>query len=103
MTRSVIANHLAWILTLCLTFPSCLAGDIVKYQCLPGFTLVGSDELCCKLNSHLQFEGPQPTCEGELKSELCSSILGVDMWLGDTEKIKQNGGGRGKKTSMQLS
>ncbi|XP_041921873.1 CUB and sushi domain-containing protein 1-like [Alosa sapidissima] len=40
-------------------------GDIVKYQCLPGFTLVGSDELSCKLNSHLQFEGPPPTCEAQ--------------------------------------
>ncbi|KAL2083424.1 hypothetical protein ACEWY4_021197 [Coilia grayii] len=40
-------------------------GDVVKYQCLPGFTLVGTDELSCKLNSHLQFEGPPPTCEAQ--------------------------------------
>uniref|UniRef100_A0A673K927 CUB and sushi domain-containing protein 1-like n=1 Tax=Sinocyclocheilus rhinocerous TaxID=307959 RepID=A0A673K927_9TELE len=38
-------------------------GDIVRYRCFPGFTLVGSDELTCKLNSHLQFEGPPPVCE----------------------------------------
>ncbi|MBN3320802.1 CSMD1 protein, partial [Atractosteus spatula] len=40
-------------------------GDIVKYQCFPGFTLVGSEELTCKLNSHLQFEGPPPSCEAQ--------------------------------------
>lgn len=50
------------------------AGDIVRYRCFPGFTLVGSDELTCKLNSHLQFEGPPPVCEGQWRSkpvELC--------------------------------
>uniref|UniRef100_A0A8C1ZS09 CUB and Sushi multiple domains 1 n=1 Tax=Cyprinus carpio TaxID=7962 RepID=A0A8C1ZS09_CYPCA len=40
-------------------------GDIVRYRCFPGFTLVGSDELTCKLNSHLQFEGPPPVCEAQ--------------------------------------
>lgn len=80
MRASVISNHFVWILTV-----HSLAGDIVKYQCLPGFSLVGSDELSCKLNSHLQFEGPPPTCEGELKSEYHSGILGVDMWLGGTK------------------
>ncbi|XP_026879255.2 CUB and sushi domain-containing protein 1 [Electrophorus electricus] len=40
-------------------------GDTVRYQCLPGFTLVGNDELTCKLNSHLQFEGPPPVCEAQ--------------------------------------
>ncbi|XP_027021418.2 CUB and sushi domain-containing protein 1 isoform X3 [Tachysurus fulvidraco] len=40
-------------------------GDIVRYRCLPGFTLVGNDELTCKLNSHLQFEGPPPVCEAQ--------------------------------------
>ncbi|KAA0717588.1 CUB and sushi domain-containing protein 1 [Triplophysa tibetana] len=40
-------------------------GDIVRYRCFPGFTLVGSDEVTCKLNSHLQFEGPSPTCEAQ--------------------------------------
>ncbi|XP_062852030.1 CUB and sushi domain-containing protein 1-like [Trichomycterus rosablanca] len=40
-------------------------GDIVKYQCFSGFTLVGNDELTCKLNSHLQFEGPPPVCEAQ--------------------------------------
>uniref|UniRef100_A0A671PAP2 CUB and sushi domain-containing protein 1-like n=1 Tax=Sinocyclocheilus anshuiensis TaxID=1608454 RepID=A0A671PAP2_9TELE len=40
-------------------------GDIVRYRCFPGFTLVGSDELTCKLNSHLQFDGPPPVCEAQ--------------------------------------
>ncbi|XP_036402136.1 CUB and sushi domain-containing protein 1-like [Megalops cyprinoides] len=40
-------------------------GDIVKYRCLPGFTLVGNEELTCRLNSHLQFEGPAPSCEAQ--------------------------------------
>ncbi|KAI1894595.1 hypothetical protein AGOR_G00117390 [Albula goreensis] len=40
-------------------------GDVVKYRCLPGFSLIGNDELTCKLNSHLQFEGPAPSCEAQ--------------------------------------
>ncbi|XP_068442403.1 CUB and sushi domain-containing protein 1a isoform X2 [Clinocottus analis] len=40
-------------------------GDIVKYRCLPGYTLVGKAELMCKLNSHLLFEAPPPTCEAQ--------------------------------------
>uniref|UniRef100_A0A8C9L9W8 CUB and Sushi multiple domains 2 n=1 Tax=Pavo cristatus TaxID=9049 RepID=A0A8C9L9W8_PAVCR len=38
-------------------------GDIVRYRCLPGFTLIGNEILTCKLGTHLQFEGPPPTCE----------------------------------------
>ncbi|KAL0612952.1 CUB and sushi domain-containing protein 1 [Plecturocebus cupreus] len=38
-------------------------GDFVKYQCHPGYTLVGTDTLTCKLSSQLQFEGSPPTCE----------------------------------------
>ncbi|XP_078013136.1 LOW QUALITY PROTEIN: CUB and sushi domain-containing protein 2 [Phascolarctos cinereus] len=38
-------------------------GDIVRYRCLPGFSLVGSEILTCKLGTYLQFEGPPPTCE----------------------------------------
>ncbi|XP_066534535.1 CUB and sushi domain-containing protein 1a [Hoplias malabaricus] len=40
-------------------------GDVVRYRCFPGFTLIGNDELTCKLNSHLQFEGPPPVCEAQ--------------------------------------
>uniref|UniRef100_A0A8C6KSQ2 CUB and Sushi multiple domains 1 n=1 Tax=Nothobranchius furzeri TaxID=105023 RepID=A0A8C6KSQ2_NOTFU len=42
-----------------------LIGDIVKYRCLPGYTLVGKAEIMCKLNSHLLFEAPPPKCEGK--------------------------------------
>ncbi|KAH0631151.1 hypothetical protein JD844_005313 [Phrynosoma platyrhinos] len=38
-------------------------GDIIRYRCLPGFTLVGNEVLTCRLGTHLQFEGPPPTCE----------------------------------------
>nr|XP_055145230.1 CUB and sushi domain-containing protein 1 isoform X1 [Symphalangus syndactylus] len=40
-------------------------GDFVKYQCHPGYTLVGTDTLTCKLSSQLQFEGSLPTCEAQ--------------------------------------
>uniref|UniRef100_A0A3Q2QXN5 CUB and Sushi multiple domains 1 n=1 Tax=Fundulus heteroclitus TaxID=8078 RepID=A0A3Q2QXN5_FUNHE len=40
-------------------------GDIVKYRCLPGYTLVGKAELMCKLNSHLLFEAPPPKCQAQ--------------------------------------
>uniref|UniRef100_A0A8C5D3L1 CUB and Sushi multiple domains 1 n=1 Tax=Gouania willdenowi TaxID=441366 RepID=A0A8C5D3L1_GOUWI len=42
-----------------------LIGDIVKYRCLPGYTLVGKSELMCKLNSHLLFESPPPICQAQ--------------------------------------
>ncbi|KAM6428144.1 CUB and sushi domain-containing protein 2 isoform 3-T4 [Liasis olivaceus] len=38
-------------------------GDIIRYQCLPGFILVGNEILTCRLGTHLQFEGRPPTCE----------------------------------------
>ncbi|XP_027870781.1 CUB and sushi domain-containing protein 1 isoform X4 [Xiphophorus couchianus] len=40
-------------------------GDIVKYRCLPGYTLIGKAELMCKLNSHLIFEDPPPKCQAQ--------------------------------------
>ncbi|CAB1338540.1 unnamed protein product [Coregonus sp. 'balchen'] len=53
-------------------------GDVVKYRCFPGFTLVGNSELTCKLNSHLQFESPPPTCEAQCPAnEERSSSSGV--------------------------
>nr|XP_033812744.1 CUB and sushi domain-containing protein 2 [Geotrypetes seraphini] len=53
-------------------------GDIVRYRCLPGFTLVGNEILACKLGSHLQFEGPPPTCEVQCPmSELLTDSTGV--------------------------
>lgn len=50
-----------------------LTGDIVRYRCLPGFTLVGNEILTCKLGTYLQFEGPPPICEGNC-SEPCLGV-----------------------------
>nr|XP_043886771.1 CUB and sushi domain-containing protein 1-like [Solea senegalensis] len=53
-------------------------GDIVKYRCLPGYTLVGKAELMCKLNSHLLFEAPPPSCLAQCPAnEERSSSSGV--------------------------
>lgn len=51
-----------------------VSGDIVRYRCFPGFALIGNDELTCKLNSHLQFEGPPPACEGKWKQSTHSGL-----------------------------
>ncbi|XP_048355110.1 CUB and sushi domain-containing protein 1-like isoform X3 [Sphaerodactylus townsendi] len=40
-------------------------GDIIRYRCLPGYTLDGNEILTCRLGTHLQFEGPPPTCEAQ--------------------------------------
>eukprot|EP00062_Callorhinchus_milii_P009370 gi/632953198/ref/XP_007892273.1/ PREDICTED: CUB and sushi domain-containing protein 1 [Callorhinchus milii] len=40
-------------------------GDIIRYQCFPGFTLVGNDLLTCRLMTQLQFEGAPPKCEAQ--------------------------------------
>uniref|UniRef100_A0A8D3D8R2 CUB and Sushi multiple domains 1 n=1 Tax=Scophthalmus maximus TaxID=52904 RepID=A0A8D3D8R2_SCOMX len=53
-------------------------GDIVKYRCSPGYTLTGKSELMCKLNSHLLFEAPPPTCQAQCPAnEERSSSSGV--------------------------
>uniref|UniRef100_A0A7N8XP27 CUB and Sushi multiple domains 1 n=1 Tax=Mastacembelus armatus TaxID=205130 RepID=A0A7N8XP27_9TELE len=53
-------------------------GDIVKYRCLPGYTLVGKAELMCKLNSQLLFETPPPACQAQCPAnEERSSSSGV--------------------------
>lgn len=41
-----------------------LTGDIIRYSCLPGFTLVGSEILTCRLGERLQLDGPPPVCQG---------------------------------------
>ncbi|KAJ8268254.1 hypothetical protein COCON_G00134260 [Conger conger] len=38
-------------------------GDIVRYRCLPGYQLSGNDILTCRFGTHLEFEGPPPSCE----------------------------------------
>lgn len=61
----IFLNLFIWFLI--WVFPPVL-GDIGKYRCLPGYTLVGKSELTCKLNSHLLFETPPPTCQGKKKT-----------------------------------
>lgn len=39
-------------------------GDIIRYKCHPGFSLVGSDILTCRLGERLQMDAPPPTCQG---------------------------------------
>jgi len=39
-------------------------GDIIRYQCQPGFTLVGNEILTCRLGERLQMDGAPPTCQG---------------------------------------
>lgn len=39
-------------------------GDIIRYSCQPGFTLVGSEILTCRLGERLQMDGPPPVCQG---------------------------------------
>ncbi|XP_056378601.1 CUB and sushi domain-containing protein 3 isoform X6 [Hyla sarda] len=38
-------------------------GDIIRYQCVPGFTLVGHETLTCKLGERLQMDGSPPSCQ----------------------------------------
>ncbi|KAG9345033.1 hypothetical protein JZ751_009574 [Albula glossodonta] len=40
-------------------------GDIIRYQCLPGFTLVGSEVLTCRLGERLQMDGSPPACQAQ--------------------------------------
>ncbi|KAK3515036.1 hypothetical protein QTP70_003356 [Hemibagrus guttatus] len=39
------------------------SGDIIRYRCLPGFTLVGSEILTCRLGERLQMDGTPPVCQ----------------------------------------
>lgn len=48
-------------------------GDIIRYSCLPGFTLVGSEILTCRLGERLQMDGPPPVCQGWFNS-LCEFV-----------------------------
>lgn len=52
-------------LTVPLPPPSLSSGDIVRYRCLPGYQLSGNSILTCRLGTHLEFEGPPPSCDGE--------------------------------------
>lgn len=53
-----------------------LTGDIIRYSCLPGFTLVGSEILTCRLGERLQMDGPPPVCQGQFYSVFLCSYVG---------------------------
>ncbi|XP_029701072.1 CUB and sushi domain-containing protein 3 isoform X7 [Takifugu rubripes] len=38
-------------------------GDIIRYKCHPGFSLVGSEILTCRLGERLQMDSPPPVCQ----------------------------------------
>ncbi|MEQ2158244.1 CUB and sushi domain-containing protein 3, partial [Goodea atripinnis] len=38
-------------------------GDIIRYRCHPGFSLVGNEILTCRLGERLQMDAPPPTCQ----------------------------------------
>uniref|UniRef100_A0A8C2E6P3 CUB and Sushi multiple domains 2 n=1 Tax=Cyprinus carpio TaxID=7962 RepID=A0A8C2E6P3_CYPCA len=38
-------------------------GDIVRYRCLPGYHMNGNSIQTCRLGTHLEFEGPPPSCD----------------------------------------
>lgn len=64
-----------------------LTGDIIRYSCLPGFTLVGNEILTCRLGERLQMDGPPPVCQGELLWVWCMlscscCCLIMDCWSG---------------------
>uniref|UniRef100_A0A8C2WGD8 CUB and Sushi multiple domains 3 n=1 Tax=Cyclopterus lumpus TaxID=8103 RepID=A0A8C2WGD8_CYCLU len=38
-------------------------GDVIRYRCHPGFSLVGSEILTCRLGERLQMDALPPTCQ----------------------------------------
>lgn len=71
-----------WLVCLCLCIfmiagVNDLTGDIIRYSCLPGFTLVGSEILTCRLGERLQMDGPPPVCQGWFYS-MCAGVHGLD-------------------------
>uniref|UniRef100_A0A4W6D789 CUB and Sushi multiple domains 2 n=1 Tax=Lates calcarifer TaxID=8187 RepID=A0A4W6D789_LATCA len=55
-------------------------GDIVRYRCLPGYQLSGNSILTCRLGTHLEFEGPPPSCDVTCPmNEVLTASTGVIM------------------------
>nr|XP_013998702.1 unnamed protein product [Salmo salar] len=55
-------------------------GDIVRYRCLPGYQLSGNNILTCRLGTHLEFQGPPPSCEVTCPmNEVLTASTGVIM------------------------
>uniref|UniRef100_A0A672G2T7 CUB and sushi domain-containing protein 1-like n=1 Tax=Salarias fasciatus TaxID=181472 RepID=A0A672G2T7_SALFA len=59
---------------------SLCSGDIVRYRCLPGYQLSGNSILTCRLGTHLEFEGPPPSCDVTCPmNEVLTASTGVIM------------------------
>uniref|UniRef100_A0A8C6TIS3 CUB and Sushi multiple domains 2 n=1 Tax=Neogobius melanostomus TaxID=47308 RepID=A0A8C6TIS3_9GOBI len=55
-------------------------GDIVRYRCLPGYLLSGKSIQTCRLGTHLEFEGPPPSCDVTCPmNEVLTASTGVIM------------------------
>uniref|UniRef100_A0A667WX46 CUB and Sushi multiple domains 2 n=1 Tax=Myripristis murdjan TaxID=586833 RepID=A0A667WX46_9TELE len=55
-------------------------GDIVRYRCLQGYQLSGNNILTCRLGTHLEFEGPPPSCDVTCPmNEVLTASTGVIM------------------------
>lgn len=76
-------HPLGGVVTDCFCFPSLLcSGDIVRYRCLPGYHLSGNSILTCRLGTHLEFEGPPPSCDGEPEQfNIIKNLLNVSCYL----------------------
>lgn len=67
-------HPLSGIVIDCFCFLSLCSGDIVRYRCLPGYHLSGNSILTCRLGTHLEFEGPPPSCDGESEQSISSKM-----------------------------
>nr|XP_032815088.1 CUB and sushi domain-containing protein 3-like isoform X2 [Petromyzon marinus] len=60
-----------------------MIGNIVKYTCHPGFTLIGNETLTCRLDTRLQANSAPPACQaqcpqGEFRKDSTGVILSPD-------------------------
>ncbi len=60
--------------------PSLFTGDIVRYRCLPGYHLNGNSIQTCRLGTHLEFEGPPPSCDSKLQGFDLQKISWQCLW-----------------------
>ncbi|XP_060679965.1 CUB and sushi domain-containing protein 3 [Hemiscyllium ocellatum] len=72
---SFILSYHAYPLRVCQPPPAMLTGqnltedeefeigDLIRFHCLPGFTLIGKEILTCRLGERLQMDAAPPSCE----------------------------------------
>ncbi|TNN72290.1 CUB and sushi domain-containing protein 3 [Liparis tanakae] len=54
-------------------------GDVIRYKCHPGFSLVGSEILTCRLGERLQMDAQPPTCQGSTANSPTLATLSGDL------------------------